>query len=91
WTPMFFIHLFIIHRVCLNTTCLLGLRANITLPGGVVTGEIMWDFAGFYYEENLKPVTDSCWDWASSTTNSMWDRVKKTIDDYRPSQTSPSG
>ncbi|CAL8359305.1 unnamed protein product [Arctogadus glacialis] len=55
------------------------------------TGGIMWDFAGFYYEENLKPVTDSCWDWASSTTNSMWDRVKKTIDNYRPSQTSPSG
>ena len=54
------------------------------------TGSILWDFAGFYYEENLKPVTDPYWDWASSTTNSMWGRVQKTIDNYRPSQTSTS-
>ncbi|KAG7266362.1 hypothetical protein CRUP_001143 [Coryphaenoides rupestris] len=59
---------------------------NVQAAGGLVR-----EFAGFYYDENIKPVTDSYWDWASATTDTMWERVQKTIDHYRPSQSNQTG
>ncbi|KAJ3598394.1 hypothetical protein NHX12_001904 [Muraenolepis orangiensis] len=49
-------------------------------------GGFLLDFAEFYYYEHIRPTTH----WASAAAGSLWNRVQKTVDNYRPWQSSQS-
>lgn len=45
----------------------------------VSAGSSVADYAGMYYEEHVKPVTDPYVQWAKETASSVWDRVKNRM------------
>lgn len=54
-------------------------RTNLQDVGWGVYG-----FLGTYYEDHIQPLKDSYTEWASGIRNSMWDKIKTTIDNYAP-------
>ncbi|KTG44756.1 hypothetical protein cypCar_00012467 [Cyprinus carpio] len=49
-------------------------------------GSTVADFAGMYYEEHLKPVTDPYMEWAKDRANSLWERVKSRMPTLRSTE-----
>ncbi|KAK2903089.1 hypothetical protein Q8A67_007802 [Cirrhinus molitorella] len=56
-------------------------KAKVLNVGSTVAG-----FAGMYYEEHLKPVTDPYVEWAKDRASSLWERVKNRVPTFRSTQ-----
>ncbi|XP_073703131.1 apolipoprotein C-IV [Garra rufa] len=56
-------------------------KAKVLNVGSTVAG-----FAGMYYEEHLKPVTDPYVEWAKDRASSLWERVKNRVHTFRSTQ-----
>lgn len=48
----------------------------------VSAGSTVADYAGMYYEDHVKPVTDPYVQWARERASSAWDRVKNRVSGY---------
>uniref|UniRef100_A0A673GQP1 Apolipoprotein C-IV n=1 Tax=Sinocyclocheilus rhinocerous TaxID=307959 RepID=A0A673GQP1_9TELE len=56
-------------------------KTKVLNVGSTVAG-----FAGMYYEEHLKPVTDPYMEWAKDSASSLWERVKSRMPTFRSTQ-----
>uniref|UniRef100_A0A671Q523 Apolipoprotein C-IV n=2 Tax=Sinocyclocheilus TaxID=75365 RepID=A0A671Q523_9TELE len=56
-------------------------KTKVLNVGSTVAG-----FAGMYYEEHLKPVTDPYMEWAKDSASSLWERVKSRMPTIRSTQ-----
>ncbi|XP_058602056.1 apolipoprotein C-IV [Onychostoma macrolepis] len=56
-------------------------KTKVLNVGNTVAG-----FAGMYYEEHLKPVTDPYMEWAKDRASSVWERVKSRVPSFRSTQ-----
>ncbi|CAL8289962.1 unnamed protein product [Merluccius merluccius] len=53
------------------------------------TGAAVLDFAGMYYDDHIRPMTDFSWDWPLVKSKNMWRNIQQTFDEYRkPSNSS---
>ncbi|XP_056331885.1 apolipoprotein C-IV [Danio aesculapii] len=51
-----------------------GTKAKVLDVGKTAAG-----YAGMYYEDHLKPLTDSYMDWAKDSTSALWQRLKNRL------------
>lgn len=66
--------------VCL-CVCYRDTKTKVLNVGSTVAG-----FAGMYYEEHLKPVTDPYMEWAKDRASSLWERAKNRMPTFRSTQ-----